>query len=596
MNTKSDMLSMVKVEELLSEKSFYIRNYQRGYRWRKDEVKALLNDIKEFYEKHKGDEGQCYCLQPIVVLNDDEQKRYNVIDGQQRLTTLYLILKFLGESPYTIEYETRKDSKDFLEKIANEEDESSINSIDFLYMKEAYEAIKSWFGNDKELQEELKRCILKKVEVIWYTVNEKYEEEVFRRLNSQKIPLTNAELIKALFLIREEGQESITEKQKIIALEWDIIEKRLQDDMFWYFIKEGDIKDKAQEASRINYIFDLMSKKGENEADEFYTFKKFSGVLVNGNEKVEDEYSWDKVKEYFGEFENWYEDRELYHYIGFLIANGEKLGSIQEKCKEKQKSEIKKVLKQEIITKIFKKNTDLNEEIGILSYSNKNERKKIARILLLFNICTILKDKTVDSRYPFHLHRKEKWSLEHIHARNPEDMKTKDRKVLLNAYQEFFESYKEFFREENLIEKVTERIDEIDRYLKSENNSESKVFSDIYKSIKKLEQELEGRTTQNEDDSLVDGIGNLALLDNRNNSSFKNAPFYIKRKRLIDSLKGERSYIPLCTQYVFFKYYTSQFEKSQHSYNLWTQQNREDYTKAIVETISSFIQGEESNV
>ena len=60
--------------------NFYIPNYQRGYRWGKIEVNALLQDILDFYQTDRNKES-FYCLQPIVVKKDF--KKYKVIDGQQ---------------------------------------------------------------------------------------------------------------------------------------------------------------------------------------------------------------------------------------------------------------------------------------------------------------------------------------------------------------------------------------------------------------------------------------------------------------------------------------------------------------------------------
>lgn len=90
-------------EKIISEISgnFIIEAYQRGYRWGKDEVVRLLEDINEIPD------GQKYCLQPIVVKNVNGV--YELIDGQQRLTTLYLIMKYLNayvDINYSIEYAT----------------------------------------------------------------------------------------------------------------------------------------------------------------------------------------------------------------------------------------------------------------------------------------------------------------------------------------------------------------------------------------------------------------------------------------------------------------------------------------------------------
>ena len=76
---------------------FYVPSYQRGYRWEKKQVEDLLNDIKDFIDKRSANlvkENEFYCLQPVVVYKTSDYN-YDVIDGQQRLTTLYLILQAL---------------------------------------------------------------------------------------------------------------------------------------------------------------------------------------------------------------------------------------------------------------------------------------------------------------------------------------------------------------------------------------------------------------------------------------------------------------------------------------------------------------------
>ena len=74
------------------EGEFYVPDYQRGYRWN-DEVTMLLNDIDEIPE------GKNYSLQPIVVKKIDE-KKYELIDGQQRLTTIFLNGRFYSAIHY----------------------------------------------------------------------------------------------------------------------------------------------------------------------------------------------------------------------------------------------------------------------------------------------------------------------------------------------------------------------------------------------------------------------------------------------------------------------------------------------------------------
>jgi uncharacterized protein with ParB-like and HNH nuclease domain len=81
------------VQSLLSE-HFYVPKYQRGYRWTKKQVEDLLNDIDRFTPSNECKD-TWYCLQPLVV-KKDEDKGWLLIDGQQRLTTIKLILLHLN--------------------------------------------------------------------------------------------------------------------------------------------------------------------------------------------------------------------------------------------------------------------------------------------------------------------------------------------------------------------------------------------------------------------------------------------------------------------------------------------------------------------
>lgn len=111
--------------------NFLIPNYQRGYRWSDREVDALLEDIWDFALKQDSTNAKdsFYCLQPIVVKQNGKQ--YNVIDGQQRLTTIFLIVKFLDKKDlFALKYQTRENSTEFLKNIDDKMDEQSKN-IDF---------------------------------------------------------------------------------------------------------------------------------------------------------------------------------------------------------------------------------------------------------------------------------------------------------------------------------------------------------------------------------------------------------------------------------------------------------------------------------
>jgi len=109
-------------------------------------VTELLNDINEFSPKEieNSNEKTWYCLQPIVVKKKDDNE-WDVIDGQQRLTTTFLILHHLNQGYvenrrkklFGLKYETRENSADYLQKELNGETINDTN-IDYYFISSAY--------------------------------------------------------------------------------------------------------------------------------------------------------------------------------------------------------------------------------------------------------------------------------------------------------------------------------------------------------------------------------------------------------------------------------------------------------------------------
>lgn len=254
------------IVDLCDGRLFYVPSYQRGYRWTSSQVEALLNDLWEFTQKQPAVIGEFYCLQPVIVqqrINKDEgssepqagesQKCYELVDGQQRLTTLYILLKYLlakeqesAHKLYELQYESRKGFGDFLQKITEEKD---ADNIDACHALNAYKTIHEWFDKNKNAKDELRDLLLpaygkkgKSVRVIWYEVDEKTDlVREFLSINNGKISLTEAELIKALFL--KKGSSSSTLDIDYRALEWERIENALQRPDFWHFLSaEGNVR------------------------------------------------------------------------------------------------------------------------------------------------------------------------------------------------------------------------------------------------------------------------------------------------------------------------------------------------------------------
>jgi hypothetical protein len=233
-----NQLTLRSIDELKGE-SFHVPSYQRGYRWSRTQVVELLDDVWDFVRDNRKAKGEFYCLQPVVVA-PLVNGLWSVVDGQQRLTTIFLILSYFNEGYtemrrkklYSIAYETRSPSGDFLR---NPQDERRNENIDFFHMAEARDAIREWFGDKAAHLNDIESAFLLNVKVIWYELGlDVKPTEVFQRLNMGKIPLTESELVKALFLraanFAGDDQRLLQLRQLQIAGEWDDMERRLQDE------------------------------------------------------------------------------------------------------------------------------------------------------------------------------------------------------------------------------------------------------------------------------------------------------------------------------------------------------------------------------
>ena len=607
----SEKLKLKSIYELLCNEegkaeSFFIPSYQRGYRWTKQQVEELLEDIWEFALKRQKADGEFYCLQPIVVKKSkNSEYKWDVLDGQQRLTTIYIILKFLDiesnikkryyiENFYTINYETRIKSSQFLNNLPNTENENEY--IDFFHMKKAYEIIENWFQKNKiDLYEfsntilkhrieeinEIKKDITNNVRVIWYEIendntdlkneDNKYKNdiEIFTRINMGKIPLTNAELIKALLIqgYSSKDEEILNKKNKQfeLASEWDFIEYSLQNDDFWYFIN----KEKNEKATRIEFIFELISKKYSEDnkekfpelidldksksIDRYYEFHIINHYLKEENQTPKIyEKLWSEVKNYFRILNEWYEDREFFHKIGFLIIYSKKtmLDFIAEYTKQNStKKEFMNFLNNQI-KEIFK-----DIEIEELNYENDGEY--IRKVLLMFNLITILKNHKSNLRFQFDRYKKQKWDIEHIRSQADKYPNKKEEK--------------EAWLKDIISISKRDKKDILDKYEKDFNA----LFNEIQKDIEGEDRDFDKHL-----------IGNLTLLDSVTNMGYGNAFFPIKRKIIIENDKNG-TFIPICTKNLFLKYYS---KKVTHL-KKWTTEDAEDYKNSIVEAFIEFKKG-----
>ena len=563
------MIEQKSIRDIIDKKiNFNVPAYQRGYRWDKLNVTDLLDDLLEFIQDDSS--GKFYCLQPLVIKKIGEN-RYNVIDGQQRLTTIFIILKYLEnllkeengiDEIYTLSYETRKDSKDFLQNIASKTQDESNKNMDYFCMYQAYKAIERWFEEKIKEKKTTKRKILeiftnsegeKHIEFIWYEIADSEDEvKIFSRLNSGKIPLTNAELIKALFLNvrnfpKECSKNEIITKQIEISKEWDEIEYTLQDDEFFKFLTKNDYP------TRIELLFEILSGVKNTELDRYAIYRYFSDMAK------EDDLShiWTDIKKIFLTFKFWFKDIEYYHLVGFLVAsNILSIEKIYNAAKDRTKNDFNIFLIENIKEKIKIENID--------GLDYKKNRKDIENILLFFNIATILNNKSSNIRFSFSEFTTKRWSLEHIHAQNDKGPKDKE------AQDEWLSSVEKKYLDDSKTgdKQLAEMIGSF-----KEGNKRNDFFA--------LQMEI-----LNKFGDLVNmhGIGNLTLLTAENNSSLSNGPFIEKREKIIEMDKNGE-FIPICTKNVFLKYYSNELS----SVYFWSKQDQEDYKSSIIKTLENFL-------
>ena len=631
----------------LQDMAFYIPAYQRGYRWTQQQVKDLLKDILEFSGK-KGN-ASIYCLQPLVIvkrLSDEDsvmkriheakdlnevrhllKEQWEVVDGQQRLTTIRLILEVLQQPHfYDIEYETRKNSASFLDGIMNGIPDSNVKeNIDYYYIKQAVNCTNNWLkGKDID---RFRNVLLHQVKFIWYETQENNPKEVFTRLNIGKISLTNAELIKALLLNKSnfpnDGYSTVRLRQQEIAMEWDVIEYTLQSNEFWLFLNEPG----NERSTRIDFIFDMICQedmlhyKDDQEIQmngDLKTFRYFNHYFETQKQKEEAiQTIWEKVKEIFQTLQEWFDDKELYHYIGFLICIGKSVNRIYRQWTRYatksafRENYLMKAIKESIRYKdientVYEVDAEVPEEFkgGV-----KQNCRPILLLQTVINQNNVLAENKkyregVFYKFPFHLYKSEDWDVEHIDSNTENKLNDiqSQREWLLNAYfglqgeafKEIRKNIKDFF------EKFTGK-----NYEQSEDPDKQKARNERFEELRSSIDDINGniRLSQIEKNK----IWNFALLDSSTNRSYGNAIFPAKRRVIIGKDQGKRffpptvdengaiveckvqegqsSFIPPCTKSVFLKYYNA----ASSDFNTWNKEDAIAYMNNIKDTLKEFL-------
>ena len=653
------------------EGNFIIPGYQRGYRWNDQQINDFLNDIFEFYEKfNNGKENKIYFLQPVVVMENyseetgsdekENEPEINIVDGQQRLTTVLLLNSILlnkyvpknidylfsnditikNDEPrhninknkfinYTLTINTREESDEFLKRIAKgiEPTEKECDSIDLYFLYNAYDKINKYIDeNANKITNwiDFYGIFANQVKVLWYVIDNSDsggEIAAFTRLNSGKIPLTNAELSRAALLNpayyklkdnKDDNQNlpDIETERGLISVGWDNLEYELRKPEFWGFLGFSEnnhlsnFKDERYQ-TRIDFLLDFHFNKKSNEDNQLASFLALGEELKNAEKdkfsKKNVKQIWESIQLDLWKLQTWYDDNDLYHWIGYLFAEKQMNQALFLNFKNLEKDALKKKVKS--IVKEFYPDED---KFGEYTYdTNKEECKKF---LFLYNVEFVRSMKTAGKkpRYDFSAHHQKKWTIEHINAQNVEGLNTKEQwltwleghlEVLTVIFPRDDLQKKEVSRKKddrqkkNDLQHLSDRVEELMEKIKFSERFKSSELFEYSKQFKLPETKDEFLTlsecilrffdkragkTDGQDDNDIHELSNLALLDGSANSVLNNSIFRVKQNKIVEEMK-QGNFIPPATQAVFLRLFS--MEEQGHLY--WTMKDRQAYQDDI---------------
>lgn len=612
---------------------FYIPAYQRGYRWRKPQTEQLLRDIEEARAK---DDKQPYMLQPIVLKRlspaSETPAKFEVIDGQQRLTTIWIVLQYIGNvvrmklGKYRLAYETNVNETAFLDELGTER-QRNVGTMDEDFFLNSYEAVKSYFegirdceGLDDYAFDKHVRAfcdyLLESVEVIWYEIeteqSDRDGEEIFMSLNRGRIPLESSELIKTLLLVKAsrswDDMREDTERQTEIATEWDEMERSFSDPEFWSFIG-GEVGGNSGKP-RMGYFLEMLPRLDggewdDQEGDDYRVFNRYEQIARGYDRNLDEKHRsldifvleeiWrEHIRANYLKLKDWKDDVRLFHKIGFLIAvkqgnQKDRVDLLRELLKNRGlKSELESLVDAKI-RGVFEGLT--LDEIDELQYDHDYE--SISHLLLLFNVVSCMEEAeksgaSSSERYSFARHAAEEWSLEHINPQRELAIAgSGDRRV----WEKWLKRQRPFLK---LARSNGECLAlETDEILRDIEKLESTKFKD-------LSERIVDAFSTNFDHAEENALGNLALLSRSDNSSIGASIFLGKRQEILEKIANGR-FVPFCTRRVFLKYYTSlenvasnadcAVNPNPEEYGLifWTTADAANYLVKIKDTVRRYI-------
>jgi hypothetical protein len=359
------------------------------------------------------------------------------------------------------------------------------------------------------------------------------------------------------------------------------VEKALQNPAFWSFLRN----ETGRGGGRIDFLFDLAAREQgmKSAMDDYATFNHFSQKLAD--READPAKAWLEVKNIYMLLAEWFEDRRLFHLVGFLIWDEMDVNDLRSLAAGSRKADLKEKFRAEIVERAFGAATPtepdalrpwIADRLDRLVYPR--DRGRIKSLLLLFNLATLLQHPQSNVRFHFESFKTARWDIEHVRSvasaelgspKLQTDWLTHTVRYLKLAAQE----------PESLALQA-----KIQAHLALPAKEGGAVFESLYAEILKHFHEDDGGDPDN-------SIANLALLDQETNRSYKNAVFPVKRQRVLE-LDEHGVFVPHCTRNVFLKCYSPQVDHTIY----WTQGDRDGYRQELIDTLHTFITGGWINV
>lgn len=553
---------------------YYIPLYQRGYKWTSNQIIKLLEDINNFERQP----GKFYCVQNITLVPNKKKKCYNVVDGQQRLTTMSLLLSVLDASELvekklqfpenSIRHYTNKFVKNWIIGDADLPDswdefiahDSNYDHQDIYHLFSGYKTIEKWFTTNEVSKDEFKDKLLQDVKFICNVIEGEKEEKIFGNLNSKRIYLDGADLVRAILITRvtQEGAKTETIKdivrinERRVRIGWEL-------DHINQWWNQREVKAYFKPFMQLSVSGDIhfdIEKHPINQLLMLYASSKgWDSLSLENIEQLENTTKlYNELQDLHFEMVDWFTHSELYHYLGFLFHQSsvekdfyEVLAYFRTKCKTKKDFSV--YLLQKIEKDLFGDKT-----IDEVFDENKKwySEEKLVPILVFLDVIEALKENRKKLHVTAFL--KKDNDIEHIYPQNPSN--EKDKRGYLTYLVEL---NPEILADSRLVDTGIKDLSEF-------------VMDEL---IEDYRQKIS-----------TDSIGNLVLLYYKINRSLQNKHYAFKRKRVLDEYNAG-VYIQPHTLKVFSRY----FQDSESEYTdgkFWTQEDIDENENHIKKTMEEF--------